>query len=295
MYSTDPLDLPTAQALVRLRRLTEEAKRCASDTSQAGRHLALIALDGACEYALWLASRHRAVRVKERAGVPDLYTAIREALPDWKVRGWAGVSQMHHARNVAQHAGAESDASQLPTWRDATIAFIDSLCLVAFGTPVAEILLADAVRDASLRQQLQWSEERLAESPAQSFSVAVDAFDDARSRWRTQRNSTVVGPPPSRYPHGPGLSPPLHDVEDFLEVQPFAGDAGEYTWLRRARQEHERARWLPGQEEARRALLFVTGWIVRWEIFDHGYPTERWEAHREAIQPPLRGDGTTLD
>jgi hypothetical protein len=33
---------------------------------------------------------------------------------------------------------------------------------------------------------------------------------------------------------------------------------------------------------------------VRWEIFDQGYPVDRWEAHREGIQPPVSGDGTTI-
>lgn len=45
--ASDPLDLPTASALVRLRLLTEDAWRRVDDTSEAGRHLALIALDGA--------------------------------------------------------------------------------------------------------------------------------------------------------------------------------------------------------------------------------------------------------
>jgi hypothetical protein len=123
----------------------------------------------------------------------------------------------------------------------------------------------------------------------------VGAFDQARQRWRAQRESPVFAPSPGGYPPAPDLTRPLADVDDFLEVQPFAGDPGEYTWLRRAREEHERAGWLPSAEEARRALLFVTGWIVRWEIFDSGYPVDRWEAHREGIQPPVVGDGTTLE
>ena len=244
---TDPLDLPTASALVRLRLLTEDARRRVDDTSEAGRHLALVALDGACEYALWLASREHTVPVKERAGVPDLYSAVKGALPGWQVTGWPGVSQMHQARNVAQHAGIALDADQLPNWADATLAFIDSLCLAAFGTGLVEIVLADAVRDQSLRTQLQWSEEQVVENPGQSFSLAVGAFDDARTRWRTQRNAPVFAPSPGGYPPHPGFAPPLHDVDEFLEVPPFAGDPGEYTWLRRARQEHEQAGWLPAR------------------------------------------------
>jgi hypothetical protein len=280
---TDPLDLPTAAALVRLRLLTEDARRRAYDTSNAGRHLALIALDGACEYALWLASREHAVQLKERAGVPELYSAVRRALETWQVKGWPGVSQMHQARNAAQHAGVAHDAGQLPIWADAAIAFIDSLCVAAFSIPLAEIVLADAVRDPSLRTQLRWSEEQLTVNPAQSFALSAGAFDEARSRWRTQHRSPVFAPSPAGDPTTPDLTPPLQDVEDFLEVQPFADDFGEYTWLRRARQELDRAGWLPSEPDARRVLLFVSGWIVRWEIFDSGYPTDRWEAHREGI------------
>jgi hypothetical protein len=291
--AVDSLDLPTASALVRLRLLAEDARRRADDTSAAGGHLALVALDGACEYALWLASRERGVPVKERAGVPELYSAVKRALEDWQVRGWRGVSQMHQARNVAQHAGIALDAAQLPNWADATIAFIDSLCVAAFGTRVEEIVLADAVRDQSLRTQLRWSEEQLLEDPGRSFLFAVRAFDEARRRWRTQRSAPVFAPSPGGSPSFPDSTPPPHEVDEFLEVQPFAGDFGEYIWLRRAREELEQTGWPPDAQEARRALVFVSAWIVRWEIFDKGYPADRWEAHREGIEPPVSGDGTT--
>jgi hypothetical protein len=289
----DSGDLPSVSALVRLRLLVEDARRRVGDTSAAGRHLALIALDGACEFALWLASREHDVPVRERAGVPELYGAVKGGLPGWEVRGWRGVSQMHQARNVAQHAGAALDAGQLPSWADATIAFIDSLCVAAFGTRLEEILLALAVRDQSLRTQLRWSEEQLEEDPARSFLLSVGAFDEARTRWRTQHSALVfasargdsasVAEPPA----------PMQDVDEFLEVQPFAGDFGEYTWLRRAHQELEQWGWLPDAQEARRALMFVSGWIVRWEIFDQGYPVDRWETHREGVGPPITGDGAS--
>jgi hypothetical protein len=45
--------------------LAEDARRRAMDNSDAGRHIALIALDGACEYALWLAARTHGVPFKE--------------------------------------------------------------------------------------------------------------------------------------------------------------------------------------------------------------------------------------
>jgi hypothetical protein len=73
------LDLPTVSALVRLRMLAEDARRRAEDTSEAGRHLALIALDGACEYALWLAARTTGVTFKnDRPTLNDMYSAVKE-------------------------------------------------------------------------------------------------------------------------------------------------------------------------------------------------------------------------
>lgn len=182
------------------------------------------------------------------------------------------------------------DVGQLPNWRDAAIAFINSLCLVAFNVPLAEIMLANAVRDPELRARLQWSEQEVVENPGQAFALALGAFDKARACWRAQRDAQVSAPSAQPVPSAPP-EPPLDDVSDFLEVQLFAGDAGEYIWLRRARQEHKWADWTPSPEQARRALLFVTSWIVRWEIFDQGYPAEVWEAHREAMKPPTAAMG----
>ncbi len=73
----------------------------------------------------------------------------------------------------------------------------------------------------------------------------------------------------------------------------FANDASEYIWLEHAREEQEDTGWMPPPEEARRALLFATSWIVRWEIFNLGYPVDHWEAHRDSIQPPIIGQGRT--
>jgi hypothetical protein len=61
--------------------------------------------------------------------------------------------------------------------------------------------------------------------------------------------------------------------------------------LRRACAEQERAGWAPSRDDARRALAFVSGWIVRWETFDRAYPVDRWEDHRESVQPPTDGNG----
>lgn len=54
MASNASQDFPSVAALIRLGVLAEDARRRATtDTSEAGRHLALIGLDGACEYAIF--------------------------------------------------------------------------------------------------------------------------------------------------------------------------------------------------------------------------------------------------
>jgi hypothetical protein len=294
-------DFPTVSALVRLRMLSEDARRRTTDTSDAGRHLALIGLDGACEYALWLAARTHGISLKsDLPSFPAQYHALVGALtsPRWEPVGWPAVEQLHRARNGAQHAALAADPAQLPIWSDAAWAFIDSLCQAAFRVPLTAILLSNAVRNSELRTYLRWSEEALASGPAQAFDLALEAFDQARRKWRAQRDLSEFAPSPV----GPlGRPSPLRGAEDkfreldvLLEVQPFASDIGEYFWLRRARQEFTAARWPPSEDDVRRSLLFVTSWIVRWEIFDQGYPEDQWEAHREGIEPPVVGDGEKI-
>lgn len=192
-------DLPAAQSLVRLRLLAEDAARRAGDSSEAGRHQALIALDGACEHALWLAARHDGVRIKEnqRGSLPVLHGAITHQRSNWRLDGWAGVNQMHEARNGAQHAGITPDTQQLVAWADAATAFVNSLCIAAFGAELKDIVLASAIRDEELRGLLTSAEMVLAENPRQSFAASEMALSSARWRWRNQRQAAVPTPTPS--------------------------------------------------------------------------------------------------
>jgi hypothetical protein len=299
------VDLPTAQSLVRLRLLAEDAARRASDISEAGRHQALVALDGACEHALWLAAREDGIRLTQRqqSGLPALHSAIVEHRPDWTLKGWSGVNQMHEARNGAQHAGVAPDVQQLVAWADAAIGFINSLCVAAFNTELKHIVLASAVRDPGLRALLTRAEGSVADDTRQSFSAAEQAFGIARARWRTQRNAAVPSTSPTYVEPVlasdesqmlGNLTEAVASLEDWLEVQPFAGNLSEYIWFRRVSRERASAGWVPDMDEARRALVFAVGWIVRWEIFTFGYPEERWREYRDGIEPPSHGDGSSV-
>jgi hypothetical protein len=92
---------------------------------------------------------------------------------------------------------------------------------------------------------------------------------------------------------GDDLRARLAVLEELVDVQPFAPDLGEYFSLAQARVQQEHSSWKPDAEDARRALRFATGWIVRWEVFTDGYPADRWFAWQAEIRPPTAGDGTT--
>jgi len=145
--------------------------------------------------------------------------------------------------------------------------------------------------------------ETAVDATSQSFSASAMAFNIARERWRGQRFAALAALSPGGYEPTLAseealvineLARAVQGLEEVLEVQPFAGDLSEYLWFRRALSERASAGWTPTTRDARRAVVFVTGWVVRWEIFPLGYADDRWEAHRENIEPPHVGDGTTI-
>ena len=290
---------PTTAGLVRGRWLLEHAESLARDTSDPGRHLALIALDGAVEYALWLVVNTTGARVKgERPNFGDLIGAVRQHLDQmgrpWAETGHAGVDQLRRARNPAQHAGVAVDADQLPGWADAARAYIDSLWQAAFDTPLADLVLALSVSDDALRERLTRAERALDQGePEIAFSLAWTAFERALNRWRETRHgapASLIDVPAAVFPRPDDeLRRRITTVEQLLDVSPFASDLGEFVSLSRSRVEQETTAWVPEMQDARRALRFATGWIVRWEVFEHGYPAERWDKFQGAIEPPTLG------
>jgi len=125
------LEATTAERLVRLRLMLASAVSAASDTTQGGRHAAVIALDGVVELALGLAFHHRNLSVK-RDGFHEHKTALREDLAGtWTPRGEQGVNELHRARNSAHH-GLLPAAHHIPTWTANVEQFVGSLVGAAF-------------------------------------------------------------------------------------------------------------------------------------------------------------------
>jgi hypothetical protein len=299
---TESFDHPTAASLSRLRWLLEDAQERADHGSQPSRHAALIGLDGAVEYALWLTAHTIGADIKkERPSWDELVRSVDECLDAmgrrWEKAGRAGVTQLRRARNDAQHAGLEFDNDQLASWSDAAHAYVDSLLGAAFGIGVRDLVLALSVRDPDLHSHLAKAESALAaDSAEEAFTHAWVALELALWRWRGERiPRPTFGAPalplaPSRERE---LYARLEDVESSLDVQTFAPDFGEYVSLSGVRRLHAETGFPPSRRDAERALRFVTGWIVRWELFELGYPGARWVAWQDAIEPPTAGDGKT--
>jgi hypothetical protein len=285
------MDRYAAAGLVRLRAALVHAKSIAVDQSDHGRHVALITLDGVCEYAMWLAIDRLGLSVDERSGFPD---ALKQLVNHPKCKGFPtrrGVLQLHRARNHAQHAGVMPDPSLIPGWTEEVDAFVRFLVEAAFAVDLETVLLADAVEDKALREQVASAELAVsAEDPSAGFSAAYEVFKTALRRWHEQQADAL-----SYYsiPTSAGDAwEPQSTTEDYADVGVFTTDLGEYHWLLATHRKHLQGVPLD-LEDARRALLFAYHWILRWQTFDAKYPSERWRSFLETVGPPSTGDGDT--
>jgi hypothetical protein len=109
-----------------------------------------------------------------------------------------------------------------------------------------------------------------------AFLITDQAFLQARAQWRehygqARREDSRVG-------NSGAVHPPVTPSEalDYLEVQVFATDISRYIQLLTTRRHLEIGGPEPDEVETRSALLFVFDWILSWEVFAAGYPTERY-------------------
>jgi hypothetical protein len=73
-----------------------------------------------------------------------------------------------------------------------------------------------------------------------------------------------------------------------VEIQPFAGELGEYVWLQARRVEFGEPGATLTFDDASRAFRFAFFWALRWEAFATQYTAPRW-AERTPVEPPRSG------
>ena len=285
---TAVLDHATADRLVLLRSLFETARSRAQNSTAVGRHAALVLLDGACELALTHAADNLGIS-RQRKGLETIYEEVQQhILPSGAIEGWPGVRQMHRARNAAQHEGILPDATQLDRWVGDSERFLSNLVGTVFRARLSEVHRADVLSSPLLRAQFAQAEAFLEAGDAPSaVSKGLEAFDAARSQWREQSGPNGLGIPgwslPNPFSGMQALEQPVRQLDDFIEVQPFAPDMGEYLWLTNLR---DRTGPAPTVAEAQRALVFAFEWTLRWEAFSARYDAGAVQQWRRELRPP---------
>jgi hypothetical protein len=289
--STTFLPPTTAERLSRLRLLLTEAQIRASDTSAMGEHLAVIALDGVGELAVGLCVHERTLQRPRE--LPKAIKSLVDDLGDaWKQDGLQGFIEVHDARNLAQHQGTLPAASQLTRWAAETEVFVRGLIAAVFGVELREVSSALGVRDGELRALLEEAERQIEiGGTGESFAASVQALEQARRGFLgTDANPIRVPAPNVLAESGETriLREAVTEVNARLEVGTFAPDISEWLWMRDVQ-----GRWFngmsPSHEEARRALVFVMGWVLRYESYSSRFHAQRWEEWVESQRAPTTG------
>lgn len=293
------LEPTTAERLSRLRQLLAKAQNRAGDTSVLGHHLALIALDGVAELALGLCLHQRSLT--DPGSVPGMVTMLRNDLGDrWAGAGLQGFNEVHRARNLAQHQGILPAPDQLPRWAAEIEIFVRDLISTVFGVDLQTASSALGVADPKLRELLHRAERALDEGDFRtSFDLAWEALDAARAAWRgSARGSTRLPSSGSftRFNEFSQIRAAIAELNDRLEIGTFTSEISEWVWMREQHAESA-TRSPPTLDDARRALVFVTGWVLRFESYSARYPAERWREWREKQVAPrtgIPGDGPRI-
>jgi hypothetical protein len=130
-----------------------------------------------------------------------------------------------------------------------------------------------------------------------SFAASWDALEKARRAWG---GAGRAGAPSSgifnEYDEFRAISAAISELFEQIELGTFTADVAEWVWMRDQRAESF-SRSPPTVEDARRALVFVTSWVLRFESYDARYPGERWQTWRaEQVAPrtDLPGEGARI-
>jgi hypothetical protein len=285
--NNSPSNPSEIELVVSLRLLLDDALRRAADTTTLGLHVSVLLLDGACERALAVACDRCRITIKKTDGLADLHSKLVPQLSGWKQDCWTAVRQLHEARNLVQHHGVRPDAAHLPAWSSAVRTYVRSLVQASFGLDVTEATLADAIYDRELRDMFLGAEKAMmAGDAAEAFQFALSTFNSAEERWSRER-AAAIGAEPSASPTWPqfqATGPPSPTL-GLTRISAFTDNSSEWIWLQGTRKASNQGVPIRA-EDARRAMTFVWGWVIRWQSFSQGYDPTRVERWRSAFRIP---------
>lgn len=288
------LDPSEAQRLTRLRVLLADAHRRVDDRSDLGAHLAVIALDGIGELAIGLCMHKRGVRPKQLEHVPDMLRRLTAELDVADPPGANGFRELHRMRNMVQHQGVLPAANQLPLWLAETERLIDFLVDRSFGLSLAKVSSASGVRDEGLRAALTEADAALeGGDPKASFERSWHTLQQARGRLRSK--SVARAPVFRRRVGFQDIDRPLESLQDGLdqvakrlEFAAFTSEPAEWLWFEQRHNESMQGP-PPDEGEARRALAFVVGWVLRFDSYLARQREGRWADWEHGQRAPVTG------
>jgi hypothetical protein len=208
--------------------------------------------------------------------------------------GARGFRELHRMRNMVQHQGVLPAANQLPLWLAETEKLIDFFVDRSFGVSLVKVGSASGVRDEALRAALVEADAALAAGdPKASFEHSWQTLQQGRKRLRAE---TVTGAPAFQHRVGfqdidrplESLQDGLKQVAERLEFAAFTSEPAEWLWFE---QRHSESRQgpPPDEGEARRALAFVVGWVLRFDSYLARQREDRWDEWAAEQRAPVTG------
>lgn len=254
-----------AGQLLRLRNMLDRATTAARVNFALDSGTTVVLLDAVNDRAAHLVAVSRGdITIGRNDSVVDLYSKLRQAMPDWTFGSFADVRQLHVARNQAQHEGLEPAREHIPGWATVTRAFTASVVEAHFRIQLDRIHLSDALDDDEPARLLRDAEVALDEGrAARAVQLAGEAFGRAVQAWRaaSQRSPAPRLGVDDLLSKGAAQSIQAADATDVHGA--FATDPAELVWFTKARNESG----LCDEEDARRAVAFVYWWVVGWQRF----------------------------
>ena len=268
----------TNERLRRLRALLTHAIGATSDTTTTGRHVAVVALDGACEQALHLIADELGIAVKRSDSVLDLHSKVAAELGTaWNKFGAKGVRELHVSRNGAQHHGVLPDQGHVPLWAAEVDAYVHSLIRAAIGVELADVRAADAIADDRLREQLSAAELAISDGRyGDAVRQGFEALDRARESFKQfRRIGSLDLQGLTRYGEFRSIQTAITALHDFTDIAYLASDPSDWLWLKAVHERHRSSAKddvEPTVGEAQRAVAFAVAWVLRMEAFIARYP-----------------------